>query len=107
MATGKRVDTRRMKSLRAEFFARGKQLDADPTTRHLADCWLDGQRIDYSVPPGSTSDSHNLDHYHTVDERPDLQDDPTNFRHAHALCNMARGKNAPSPGLGEQVPAWW
>lgn len=104
---GKRVDSRRMKRLRSEFFEDGKRLDADPDTRDRANCWLCRTRIDYTVPPGSTPDSHNMDHYVTVDERPDLQEDPSNFRHSHASCNEARGKRAPSPGLGEPVPAWW
>lgn len=107
MATGKRVDTRRMKRLRDDFFEEGKRLDADPETRHLADCWLCKQRIDYTVAPGTTSDSHNLDHYHPVSTHPEIQEDPTGWRHSHAQCNRSRGNGAPSPGLGEPVPAWW
>ena len=103
----RRVDTREMKRLRAEFFAEGKRLDADPATRHLANCWLCGQRIDYTVPAHTTSDSHNLDHYHPVSEHPELQHDRTNFRHACMTCNTSRGKRAPSPGLGEAAPDWW
>ena len=103
----KRVDTRNMKRLRAEFFADGKLLDADPDTRHLANCWLCGQRIAYDLAPGTAPDSHNLDHLHPVSERPDLQHDPTGFKHSHMLCNQRRSNRAPSPGLGEEVPAWW
>ena len=103
----KRVDTRHMKKLRGEFFREGQRLDADPLTRHLANCWLCGQRIDYTATPSSTPDSHNLDHYHPVSEHPELQYDPSGFRHSHFACNTSRGNSAPSPGLGEAVPDWW
>lgn len=102
-----RVDTRAMKRARAEFFTEGQRLDADPETRHLANCWLCKQRIDYTAEPSSTPDSHNLDHYLPVSDYPELQHDPSNFRHSHFLCNGNRGNRAPSPGLGEEVPAWW
>jgi len=108
---GARINTRRMHNLREDFFAEGLALsiagDRD------ADCWLGSAcllgdvPIDYSVPPSSSPDSHNLDHFHPVADRPDLQDDPTNFRHAHFYCNTSRGRNAPSAGLGDPVPAWW
>lgn len=107
MPAGKRKNTRRMTKLREEFFVEGKRLDADPATRDEALCWLCRGRIDYVAQAGSTPDSHNLDHYHAVDDRPDLEEDPDNFRHSHAGCNLARGKRTPSPGLGAQVPAWW
>lgn len=48
--------------LRTEFFEEGKRLDADPATRELANCWLCGGRVDYVAAPGSTDDSHHLDH---------------------------------------------
>ncbi len=102
-----RSDTRAMKADRAAFFAEGARLDADPETRHLADCWLCKQRIAYDVEPNTTPDSHNLDHYFTVDAHPELQHDTTNFRHSHTLCNQSRGNRAPSAGLGEEVAAWW
>lgn len=107
----KRKNTRRMNKLRTEFFEQGKQQDTDPTTRHLSWCWLcpkgEAARIDYTVPAGTTPDSHNLDHYTTVEERPDLQEDPEVFRHAHKRCNESRGNRTPSPGLGAEVPDWW
>lgn len=102
-----RVDSRAHKAARADFFEEGKRLDADPATRHLADCWLCKQRIAYDVDPGTTPDSHTLDHFHPVDDFPELQHDVTNFRHAHFDCNSSRGKRAPSPGLGETIPDWW
>lgn len=106
MAGGVRTNTRRMHKLRDEFFAEGRELDAkgDPE----ADCWLCKGRIDYQAEPNTSDDSHNLDHFLTVHDRPDLQEDPTNFRHAHMLCNTSRGKRTPSSGLGEDlVPDWW
>lgn len=104
----KRTHTRRDHKLRTEFFLEGKRLDADPETRHLADCHLCKQRIDYDVAPHTTPDSHNLDHYFPVEDFPELQDDPENFRHAHMLCNASRGKRGVErTELGEQVPAWW
>ena len=102
-----RSDTRAMKAERAAFFAEGARLDADPETRHLANCWLCKQRIAYDVEPNSTPDSHNLDHYHPVSTHPELQHDTTNWRHSHMLCNQNRGNRAPSAGLGESVAEWW
>jgi len=100
-----RTNTRLDHRLRDEFYAEGKALDAagDPK----ADCWLCKGRIDYAAPPNTTPESHNLDHAKSVDDYPELQQDPTNFRHSHALCNTQRGKHAPSLGLGEAVPDWW
>ena len=109
---GKRKDTRRMHKLRDEFFEEGKRLDADPATRHLADCSLcppgPGARIDYTAKPGTTPDSHTLEHAKAVDDFPELQEDPDNFRHAHFSCNSSRGKRALNhQGLGEPMPRWW
>ena len=100
-----RTNTRRMHKLRDDFFAEGQRLDAkgDPE----ANCWLCKGKIDYTAEPNTTPESHNLDHYHPVADHPELQDDPSNARHAHALCNTKRGKRAPAPGIGEAVPDWW
>lgn len=103
----KRSHSRLAQKQRTDFYLEGKAFDADEDTRHLANCWLCQGRIDYEVDPGTTDDSHNLDHYFPVDDYPDLQDDPTNFRHSHRICNQRRGKDAPSAGLGEMVPDWW
>lgn len=104
----KRTHTREDQRLRTEFFEEGRRLDSDPETRHLADCHLCHTRIDYEVDPGTTPDSHTLDHYFPVDDYPDLQNDPDNFRHAHFSCNSSRGKGeANTNGLGEPMPAWW
>lgn len=101
---GKRVSTRRMNTLRTEFFEQGKQLDAAGDT--TANCWLCGMAIDYTIPANTTPDSHNLDHYYTVRDHEELQEDPANFRHSHAACNVERGADAPLPGLGALSRAW-
>ncbi|WP_198416819.1 MULTISPECIES: hypothetical protein [Cryobacterium] len=104
-----RTNTRRMHALRDEFFQEGRtqSQSADSEVRVLSDCWLCLTAIDYVAEPHTTSDSHNLDHFHTVSDRPDLQEDWSNFRHAHMACNLSRGKRTPTAGLGEAVPDWW
>jgi hypothetical protein len=100
-----RTNSRRMHLLRTEFFEAGRALDAkgDPA----ADCWLCKERINYQAPAHTTPDSHNLDHYFTVIEHPELQEDPDNFRHSHMACNGSRGASAPSLGIGQLVDDWW
>jgi len=102
---GNRTNTRLMHKLRDEFFAEGKRLDAagDPA----ANCWRDGLPIDYNVDANTTPDSHNLGHFRSVRDHPELQEDPTNFRHEHALCNQSAGAGMHSGGLGETVADWW
>lgn len=94
-----RTNTRRMHKLRAEFFARGK--------REQAPCARCRQPIDYTVPPHTTDDSHNLGHIRSVEQFPELQEDPSNFQHEHRSCNLAAGSRVQSGGLGVEVPAWW
>ena len=93
------------KKLRDAFFDEGIALAAAGSPD--ADCWLCGQPIDYEAKPGSTEDSHNLDHYHPVSTHPELQSDPGNFRHSHARCNTSRGNRDLDFDLGDQVPDWW
>ena len=102
-----RTNHRQDHRLREAFFEEGKRLDADPETRPRSICWLCRGRIDYTAKPGTTPDSHNLDHRHPVSTHPELQRDPANFRHSHTSCNQHRGNGAPSAGLGEPVPDWW
>lgn len=102
-----RSNTRRMNRLRQEFFAEGKRLDADPSTRAEALCWLCLQRIDYDLEPGSEDAAHELDHMVPVSVDPSLQEDPTNFRHSHRGCNRSRSNRAPVGALGDVVEAWW
>ena len=104
-----RTNTRRMNKLRDEFFAEGRKLSESTfaETRALSDCWLCRMPIDYVAEPHSTPDSHNLDHFKTVRDFPELQEDHDNFRHSHRACNQGRGANTPSLGLGEAVNDWW
>jgi hypothetical protein len=94
-----RTSTRRSKAQHKAFFEQGK--------RDNAPCWLCGQPISYDVPPGTTPDSHELDHYYPVSTHPELQDDPTAWRHSHRLCNEKRSNNTPMPGLGDTITDWW
>ena len=104
----KRTHSRLDQQQRTEFFEEGRRLDADPATRDEAGCWLCRTRIDYTQPPGTTPDSHTLDHFYPVEDSPHLQNEPTNFRHAHFSCNSSRGKRGGTEhGLGEPMPAWW
>lgn len=103
-----RVNTRRMRQLRKDFFEKGRRFDADPRTRDQSVCWLCGQRIDYDAAPGTSEGSHELDHAVPVSQAPDLQEEPSNFRHAHRRCNAARGNRAPSARLSAGgVAPWW
>jgi hypothetical protein len=100
-----RTNTRRMHQLRDDFYAEGKRLDAkgDPA----ANCWRCHTPIDYDVAPHTTPESHNLGHYKSVDDYPELQEDPTNFRHEHRTCNLTAGKSMHTAGLGASPPDWW
>lgn len=104
--SSKRVNTRAWQKFKTEFYEEGKALDADPDTRHLANCWLCGQRVNYAVEPNSTEDSHNLDHFYSIRDYPELQHDPANARHSHQACNVARGADAPLPGIGILSRNW-
>ena len=105
-----RTSSRAFKKARTAFYLEGKTqaASADPDERALAVCWLCLASIDYEAPPGTTPDSHELDHYYPVSTHPNLQDDPANFRHAHRECNNRSGNRTPSLGLGSNVGAdWW
>lgn len=99
MATTKRVSTRAFQKQRDQFFAQG-QRDNEP-------CWLCGQPIDYAAKPGSTDDSHELDHYVPVSVDPTMQYDPANFRHAHKICNVLRSNKPPKLSLGTHSRQWY
>jgi 5-methylcytosine-specific restriction endonuclease McrA len=104
-----RTNTRRMHTLRDEFFTEGRQQSQsdDPEVRALSHCWLCRTAIDYVAEPHTTPDSHNLDHFKPFRDYPELNEDPSNFRHAHRACNQSRGARTPSAGLGEAMPDWW
>lgn len=95
----KRLNTTNMNKQRIRFRERCTDEDAP--------CWLCGQKIDYLVPSSSTPDSFELDHFYTVSERPDLQEDPANFRPSHMLCNRERGNGPPNPSLGSLSRDWF
>ena len=94
-----RVSTRAFQKARDRFFAEGLKDDAP--------CWLCGQPIDYTAQPGTTDDSHELDHYVPVSVDPSLQYDPGNFRHAHRVCNILRGASPPKLSLGLHSRRWY
>ena len=100
-----RKSTRRFKQLKAEFYEQGQTLDHAGNPE--ADCWICKKRIDYTVKPGTTDKSHELDHYYPVSLYPDLQEDPAGFRHSHRKCNRERSNGQPKIGLGEPVADWW
>lgn len=105
-----RTSSRAFKKARTEFYLEGKAqaASADPRERALACCWLCLMPIDYDAPPGTSPDSHELDHYYPVSLAPELQDDPANFRHAHRECNNRRGNRGPRVDLGRGAVAdWW
>ena len=104
-----RTNTRRMNMLRDDFLAEGRKQSQSPDAdeRALSDCWLCRLPVDYVADAHTTPDSHNLDHYKTVKDFPELQEDPSNFRHSHMACNLQRGASPPSLGLGTAVADWW
>ena len=89
--------TRRMKRLRREFREQCEER-GEP-------CWLDGMPIDYSLPP-EHPDAFSLDHALTVEARPDLAEDPGNFRASHLDCNKRRGTSDPALDLGDPSEEW-
>jgi hypothetical protein len=95
----KRLNTTNMNKQRILFRERCELEDAR--------CWLCGQSIDYTVPSSSTVDSFELDHFYTVSEHPELQEDPANFRPSHMLCNRNRGNGPPAPALGSLSRVWF
>lgn len=90
--------TRRYKTLRRIF--RAQCADEEQP------CWLCGKPIDYSLPDNEHPDAFNLDHAYTVDDRPDLAEDPANFRAAHKDCNERRGNNDPFIQIGSPSEDW-
>lgn len=100
-----RTHNRAFEKAKQAFFEEGKRLDSEGSP--AADCWICHKRIDYSVPPGTTDASHELDHYYPVRDYPDLQDDPAGFRHSHRKCNRERGAGQPRLDLGDVISAWW
>jgi 5-methylcytosine-specific restriction endonuclease McrA len=68
-------------------------------------CWLCGRTIDYTLQHPHP-DSFNLDHAYPLDQRPDLAEDPANYRPSHKDCNEQRGNNEPHIQLGTPSEKW-
>lgn len=90
MASNNARSTRSHKNARAQF--RAECADAGTP------CWLCWQAIDYALPHGHHEAFH-LDHYFPVSSRPELVDDPGNFRASHSACNISRGDKDPADVL--------
>lgn len=89
--------TRRYKTTRATF-----RLDCQLLN---APCWLCGHPINYDLPVGHP-DSWSLDHAYPLTQRPDLAEDPANYRPSHLNCNDRRGNNEPTIQLGQPSETW-
>lgn len=89
--------TRRFKAQRTAF-------RNDCATRELP-CWLCGNTIDYTLPK-EHPEAFNLDHGIPVATRPDLAEEPANFRPSHKTCNEARGTSDPHIQLGQPSEPW-
>lgn len=76
------------------------QCETNNTTCHLC-----GQPIDYKAEQ-SHPDAFELDHFYPVSERPDLIEDPANFRASHGSCNRRRGNRAATYALGNTSRTW-
>lgn len=68
-------------------------------------CWLCGQPIDYTLPK-EHPEAFNNDHAYPVSDRPDLAEDPANYRPSHRLCNEERGDQEPFIQLGSPSEPW-
>ena len=68
-------------------------------------CWLCGKPIDYSLP-AAHPESFCVDHAAPISRRPELAEDPANFRPAHRDCNERRGNDDPFIQLGQPSEAW-
>lgn len=96
--------TRRYKTTRAKYRADSKEhVNHDGTTGRP--CWLCGQPIDYDLPHDHP-DAWSLDHAYTVTARPDLAEDPANYRDSHLQCNKQRGDDEPHIQLGSPSEPW-
>lgn len=84
--------------------ARYRRLVAAQRAKGLP-CWLCGQPIDYSAPPGHPN-AFEYDHAQPWSTHPELREDPANGRSSHGRCNRSRGNQPPNPGLGQTSRAW-
>jgi hypothetical protein len=93
-------NTRRMRTARPAF--------REACEAAALPCWICTQPIDYAAPHDDyRNDSRfQLDHLHPASTRPDLYEDPANFRPSHAGCNRERGADAPRAGLRPPSRQW-
>jgi hypothetical protein len=93
-------NTRRMQVLRPAFRKECEAADLP--------CWLCNQPIDYDARQDDYKNPSRfqLDHYHPASKRPDLYDDPSNWKPSHSGCNRARGAEAPTAGLRPPSRDW-
>lgn len=96
--------TRRFKKLRAIFRAECAAHE-NPDGTVGKPCWLCGKPINYALPK-EHPEGFNLDHVYTVSKRPDLAEDPANFRPSHKLCNEERGNDDPFIQIGSPSEDW-
>lgn len=89
--------TRRYKQLREQFRTQCEFAQLP--------CWIDGRPIDYALPH-EHPEAFNLDHAISVAQRPDLAEDPANFRPSHRRCNEARGAGTPELDIGIPSEVW-
>lgn len=95
-----RPRSRRYKKLKADFRTASQATNAP--------CWLPdcGRPIDYTLQ-SPHPESFSVDHAIPVAERPDLAEDPANFRPAHLDCNKRRGTGDPNAAdLGQPSEQW-
>lgn len=94
---GFRRDNRRFRAGRAKFRQACEQADEV--------CHLCGERIDYTAPQNHP-DAFELDHFFPASERPELHDDPANWRASHRACNGLRGNKPATFALGRTSRSW-
>jgi hypothetical protein len=96
--------TRRYKTTRATY-RNESQHHTNPDGTTGRPCWLCGRPIDYTLDHPHP-DSWSLDHAYTVSARPDLAEDPANYRDSHLSCNDQRGDGEPHIYLGNPSERW-
>ncbi len=84
-----RPRSRRYKKLKAQF---RQDCEDQQLPCWIADCLMP---IDYNLR-SPHPDSFSVDHALPVSERPDLAEDPENFRPSHLDCNKRRGTKDPN-----------
>lgn len=96
-----RPRSRRYKKLKAAF--------RDKCEEDLLPCWIADclRPIDYSLR-SPHPESFSVDHAIPVSHRPDLAEDPENFRPSHLICNKERGTKDPNvvTDIGAPSEVW-